>query len=834
MVQGKLQIKDQAREYIDRGDALESWSYLDYFLGTYDGFVLKEQHSQCGRNPSTRVPYREGTNRDGHCRIIRSAGHETMPYFPGEWFPKKVNEDHNGLFEAYMLALLKPWRSVTDLKHANQTFREAYDDFVANAPLETCRIIKNIQFYHECSERARERTGEETHDDQPVEVTVWTDVDAETMEDPFPEPAEDTELFDNLISDADIDRVLDQPYSPRDQLFADVAIAIGLDAGVLREDEYSGPYPRAADPATVYDLEQFKVWDEVLKNPEVEQMEPTLKATGVLPINAMLDINEEPATFPLVLESSEAVPQGLILNTRQTMAHAIVTSHLRAHLSQQNPPQRLVIVHGQGGTGKSALLNAISKTFDDFGASALLAKTAMSGVAASIIGGQTLHSWAALPIITPPTDQWLTHPGPEVKKRRNKNIENALWLTIDEMSMLTTPLVVLLSQAIGMVRSGSTSSDASMPFGGLSVVLLGDFHQLPPVAKAKKELYHPEPPIGTSQLGRSIYEQFDIVVKLDEQIRVQDQGWNEILQHARTGDCTKDDIANIRKLVLTSPECNIPNFTLPPWNETILVTLRNSVRTSWNEFMLTQHACRTTQNRYVVYAHDRTNDQPLTKQQRLAVAHLKLEDTNNLPHKIELVIGMKAMVMMNISTATDLANGSRGIVEDIILHPKERLELSGSSIIRLQYPPAVVLFRPLFCRDQKFPGLPKGIIPIFPTHKSFKLGGRSGIRINREQLALTPVYAFTDFKSQGQTIESVVVDLAKPPSGKITGFNTYVALSRSRGRDTIRLLRDFDEKMFTVHPNEHLRREDARLERLEKETQKRYDAGEFDFGNYHS
>ena len=106
LVEGKLQIKDQAREYIDRGDALDSWSYLDYFLGTYDGLVVKEREHRRGRNPNTRVPYQEGANRDGHCRIIKSAGHETMPYFPGEWFPKKLEDDHNGLFEAYMLAVM--------------------------------------------------------------------------------------------------------------------------------------------------------------------------------------------------------------------------------------------------------------------------------------------------------------------------------------------------------------------------------------------------------------------------------------------------------------------------------------------------------------------------------------------------------------------------------------------------------------------------------------------------------------------------------------------------------------------------------------------------------
>jgi ATP-dependent exoDNAse (exonuclease V) alpha subunit len=108
------------------------------------------------------------------------------------------------------------------------------------------------------------------------------------------------------------------------------------------------------------------------------------------------------------------------------------------------------------------------------------------------------------------------------------------------------------------------------------------------------------------------------------------------------------------------------------------------------------------------------------------------------------------------------------------------------------------------------------------------LGGKSGVQIDRQQFTLTPAYAFTDFKAQGQTIESVIIDLAKPPLGKIDGFNSYVALSRGHGRDTIRLLHDFDEKLFTVHLNEHLRQEDAQLETLEKETILRYNTGEFE------
>ncbi|KAH9037712.1 hypothetical protein EDB84DRAFT_1268649 [Lactarius hengduanensis] len=96
------------------------------------------------------------------------------------------------------------------------------------------------------------------------------------------------------------------------------------------------------------------------------------------------------------------------------------------------------------------------------------------------------------------------------------------------------------------------------------------------------------------------------------------------------------------------------------------------------------------------------------------------------------------------------------------------------------------------------------------------------------QFVRTPAYAFTDIKSQGQTLECVFVDITKPPSGSLTDFNADVALSRSRGcRNTIRLLRNFDERTFTVHPNEQLQMEDERLAALESTVIQRYKSGEF-------
>jgi ATP-dependent exoDNAse (exonuclease V) alpha subunit len=83
---------------------------------------------------------------------------------------------------------------------------------------------------------------------------------------------------------------------------------------------------------------------------------------------------------------------------------------------------------------------------------------------------------------------------------------------------------------------------------------------------------------------------------------------------------------------------------------------------------------------------------------------------------------------------------------------------------------------------------------------------------------MTAGYAFTDYKSQGQTIEYVVIDLARPPTGSLSPFSAYVALSRSRGRDTIRLLRDLDANLFQNHPSEALRWDMRRLETLNEAT----------------
>ncbi|KAG8728963.1 hypothetical protein FRC10_004379, partial [Ceratobasidium sp. 414] len=78
----------------------------------------------------------------------------------------------------------------------------------------------------------------------------------------------------------------------------------------------------------------------------------------------------------------------------------------------------------------------------------------------------------------------------------------------------------------------------------------------------------------------------------------------------------------------------------------------------------------------------------------------------------------------------------------------------------------------------------------------------------------------------GQTIRRVIMDIPRPPSGELTPFNAYVALSRISGRDTIQLLRNFDGCLFTKPPCHMLEKEDARLIRPTEETKRRWKLGE--------
>ena len=216
------------------------------------------------------------------------------------------------------------------------------------------------------------------------------------------------------------------------------------------------------------------------------------------------------------------------------------------------------------------------------------------------------------------------------------------------------------------------------------------------------------------------------------------------------------------------------------------------------------------------------------------MAGLKEKNTKNLSDRIEVAIGMKAMIQVNVSTEGEVANSTRGTIRDIILDPREATaEPSDDGTIKLIYPPALIMLEPeggsqissafLDEREQGTITVPNGQVSITPLTVNFVIilpDGRK-LTVVRRQYAMTGGYAFTDIKSQGQMIEVVTIDLRNTPSGKISPFSAYVALSHSRGKDTIRLLSDFDETLFKRHPNVDLAIEMERLGLLATKTQQK-------------
>ncbi|KIK12189.1 hypothetical protein PISMIDRAFT_121321 [Pisolithus microcarpus 441] len=96
-------------------------------------------------------------------------------------------------------------------------------------------------------------------------------------------------------------------------------------------------------------------------------------------------------------------------------------------------------------------------------------------------------------------------------------------------------------------------------------------------------------------------------------------------------------------------------------------------------------------------------------------------------------------------------------------------------------------------RTTKLMDLEQSIVPMEPATRTFRIevqcNGKNIVRsVHRGQFLMTPMYAFTDYRSQGQTLPYVIVDIATPPSGSLNLFDLYVALSRSSGRSSIHLL----------------------------------------------
>ena len=106
-------------------------------------------------------------------------------------------------------------------------------------------------------------------------------------------------------------------------------------------------------------------------------------------------------------------------------------------------------------------------------------------------------------------------------------------------------------------------------------------------------------------------------------------------------------------------------------------------------------------------------------------------------------------------------------------------------------------------------GLPPNHVPIFPKNGNFSIkinGTKKMLSVSCKQLPLEPAYCCTSHKSQGQTLEKVLVDLVPPKGMKTidTSF-AYVPLSRARTLEDLTILRPFDISVILKQPSQNLK-----------------------------
>ncbi|KAJ3924427.1 MAG: hypothetical protein NXY57DRAFT_875562, partial [Lentinula lateritia] len=198
-----------------------------------------------------------------------------------------------------------------------------------------------------------------------------------------------------------------------------------------------------------------------------------------------------------------------------------------------------------------------------------------------------------------------------------------------------------------------------------------DFHQFPPVGNGTGALYMEQCKNWFAVQGRDIYQSFNKAVILTNQMRVRDERWMALLNRLHTGSCNEDDIDKLHKLRLDLKRNPATDFTDAGWATATLITPRNAARKRWNAAALWRHCHSKGTRLYSCPAEDTIGGAPLSPAQRMMVAHKKVKETGNLPHRVELAVGMKAMVVLNIATEADLANGTRGTIMKIVLDDRE-------------------------------------------------------------------------------------------------------------------------------------------------------------------
>ena len=402
-----------------------------------------------------------------------------------------------------------------------------------------------------------------------------------------------------------------------------------------------------------------------------------------------------------------------------------------------------IFITGGAGVGKSYILNKLKEHFKSD-----LELTATTGVAAVNIGGMTIHSFCGIADLKP--HQIINSILNDEKKTNLKNkIRGCKMLAIDEISMASAYLLEYIDKVLKGVRGND------LPFGGIQIIAVGDFFQLPPVIKKGEQCEYKnvcncildlnEQDICKKRkyvFNSELLKKFQII-NLTEIKRQEDKVFSTVLNRLRYGR----NISNAKKYF---------NENIISQNEAILSDIIHLYST--NKECIRRNTLKLSQlNTKQRFYKAIDSFKPINEKCEIPTKKEIIKTLNKntrAEYNLHLKIGCRVMLIHNLNVSSKLCNGAMGTV----------VNLDHNSV------------------TVNFDGL--GITTILPVE--IELNSPDG-KFIRKQIPLILAYAITIHKSQGLTLENACIGMKQI----FAQGQAYVALSRLKTAKGLRIIDGF-------------------------------------------